>query len=71
WHWLAMRRAGEPAWKALHLVLAVLVQAALGVATLLLAVPLWAALLHQLLAALLLVSAVMHAESLGRAAAPA
>ncbi len=66
WHWLAMRRAGEPSWKALHLLLAILVQAALGVATLVLMVPLWAALLHQLLAALLLVSAVMHAEGLGR-----
>jgi heme a synthase len=68
WHWLAMRKAGEPSWKALHLLLAIGVQAALGVATLLLMVPLWAALLHQFLAALLLISAVMHAEGLGRSA---
>jgi cytochrome c oxidase assembly protein subunit 15 len=68
WHWLALRGTGRDAWKALHLLLAVLVQAALGIVTLLLAVPLWAGLLHQLLAALLLVSAVIHAEGLGRRA---
>jgi heme a synthase len=66
WHWLAMRRAGESSWKALHLLLAVLVQAGIGILTLLLVVPLWAGLLHQLLAALLLVSSVMHAEGVGR-----
>jgi cytochrome c oxidase assembly protein subunit 15 len=68
WHWLAMRQAGEPSWKALHLLMAILVQAATGVLTLLLVVPLWAGLLHQLLAALLLVSAVIHAEGVGRRA---
>jgi heme a synthase len=68
WHWLAMQRAGEPSWKAAHLLAAILVQAAVGVVTLLLMVPLWAGLLHQLLAALLLISAVIHAEALGRRA---
>jgi heme a synthase len=68
WHWLAMRREGEESWKAAHLLLAILVQAAVGVATLLLSVPLWAGLLHQLLAALLLISAVIHAEASGRGA---
>lgn len=68
WHWLAMRRSGTASWKAAHLLMAVLVQGAVGVVTLLLSVPLWAGLLHQLLAALLLVSAVIHAEGLGRLA---
>jgi heme a synthase len=68
WHWLAMRREGGSSWKALHLLLAILVQAAVGIATLLLSVPLWAGLLHQLLAALLLISAVVHAEAMGRSA---
>jgi heme a synthase len=70
WHWLATRREGGASWKALHLLLAVVVQAALGIATLLLVVPLWAGLAHQLLAALLLVSAVMHAQSLAQKESP-
>jgi heme a synthase len=67
WHWLRMR--GRAAAGAGHLAAGVLVQAAVGVATLLLVVPLWAGLLHQLLAALLLIAAVVHAERLGRAVA--
>jgi heme a synthase len=68
WHWLAIRRAGGASWKALHLLLAIVVQGVVGIATLLLVVPMWAGLLHQLLAALLLISAVVHAEGLGRGA---
>ncbi len=53
--------------RALHLFGAVLVQAGLGVVTLLLAVPIWAGLLHQAFAMLVLVSAVIYRESLSRA----
>jgi len=53
--------------RALHLFGAVLGQAALGVVTLLLAVPLWAGLLHQAFAMLVLLSAVIYRESLSRA----
>jgi heme a synthase len=69
-HWLDAR--GTPAaWGAGHLAGAILVQGAVGVTTLLLAVPLWAGLLHQVLAALVLISAVVHAERLGRRRDPA
>ncbi len=67
-HWLAARGTAV-AWGAWHLAAAILVQGAVGVLTLLLVVPLWAGLLHQLLAALILISAVIHAEKVGRAAA--
>jgi len=64
WHWLDAR--GTPAGgKAAHLAAAVGVQASVGIMTLLLAVPVWAGLLHQVLAALVLISAVIHAERLG------
>ena len=53
--------------RALHLFGAVFGQAALGVVTLLLAVPLWAGLLHQAFAMLVLLSAVIYRESLSRA----
>ncbi|HEY1736230.1 MAG TPA: COX15/CtaA family protein [Methylovirgula sp.] len=53
--------------RAFHLFGAVLVQAALGVMTLLLVVPIWAGLLHQAVAMLVLVSAVIYRESLSRA----
>ncbi len=66
-HWLAARGT-QIAWGAGHLAAAILVQGAVGVLTLLLVVPLWAGLLHQLLGALLLISAVIHAEKVGRAA---
>jgi cytochrome c oxidase assembly protein subunit 15 len=65
-HWLDARGTAASR-KAAHLAAAVGVQAAAGVMTLLLVVPLWAGLLHQILAALLLISAVIHAERLGRA----
>jgi cytochrome c oxidase assembly protein subunit 15 len=64
-------RAWAPGTKAMrrafHLFGAVLVQAALGVMTLLLVVPIWAGLLHQAVAMLVLVSAVIYRESLSRA----
>jgi heme a synthase len=71
WHWLALKRGGGPAHGAAHLLAGVVLQAATGIVTLLLVVPLWAGLSHQLLAALLLIAAVIHAEALGRAHAPA
>lgn len=65
WHaWDARRTAAARG--AMHLAGALTLQAALGVATLLLAVPLWAGLAHQMLAALALIAAVMHAERAGR-----
>jgi len=57
WHAVATRTPG-----ALAVVAMALAQAALGVVTLVLAVPLWAGLSHQLLAMLLLVTAVAHAR---------
>ena len=65
-HWLAARGT-QVARGAGHLAAAILAQGAVGVLTLLLVVPLWAGLLHQLLAALLLIAAVIHAEKVGRA----
>jgi heme a synthase len=66
WHAFDMRRvkAGRG---ATHLALAISVQAIIGVITLLLVVPMWAGLLHQIFAAVLLIVGVMHAEKLARA----
>jgi cytochrome c oxidase assembly protein subunit 15 len=50
----------------MHLAAGMGLQAMVGIATLLLVVPLWAGLAHQLLAALLLIVAVMHAEALAQ-----
>jgi heme a synthase len=65
WHAFASRgtRAGRG---AAHVAAGMALQAAVGIATLLLVVPLWAGLLHQLLGALLLVATVTHAEALSR-----
>ena len=52
--------------RALHLFGAVLVQACLGIVTLLLVVPLWAGLLHQAFAMLILAYAMIYHESLSR-----
>lgn len=52
--------------RAVHLFGAVFVQACLGILTLLLAVPIWAGLLHQAFAMLVLTSAVIYRESLSR-----
>jgi cytochrome c oxidase assembly protein subunit 15 len=60
WHAAATRTAGAAAVGAIAVA-----QAALGVTTLLLVVPLWAGLAHQLLAMLLLVLAVAHARGGG------
>ncbi len=57
WHAVVTRTPGALAVGAMGLA-----QAALGVVTLVLAVPLWAGLSHQLLAMLLLVMAVAHAR---------
>jgi heme a synthase len=65
-HCLVLVRSGTQLAGARHLAAGVCLQAAVGVVTLLLVVPIWAGLAHQLLAALLLIAAVMHAESLGR-----
>jgi cytochrome c oxidase assembly protein subunit 15 len=74
WHaWRARRTApGTPAARrAAALAGLALAQAALGIVTLLLVVPLWAALAHQVLAMLLLALSVRHARrcaEVGRAA---
>jgi cytochrome c oxidase assembly protein subunit 15 len=63
WHAFAMRRAAPgsgPARRATALAGLTLAQGALGIATLLLVVPLWAGLAHQALAFLVLAMAVVH-----------
>jgi len=65
WHaWRVRRAAPEtpPARRAAVLAGGALAQAALGIATLLLVAPLWAALAHQILAMLLLATAAAHAR---------
>ena len=64
-HALDARLAGPPAAarRAAGLLVLVLSQAALGIATLLLAVPLWAALAHQVLAMAVLSVAIVHARA--------
>lgn len=64
WHWRAARGTGA-AWGAKHLLFAVAGQGVVGIITLLLVVPLWAGLLHQALAMLVLLSAVRHAVKMG------
>ena len=51
---------------ATHLALGISVQAIIGIVTLLLVVPIWAGLLHQIFAAVLLIVGVIHAEKLNR-----
>ncbi len=65
--WHAYRHAGgscgnEAARRATGVAGLALAQMALGIATLLLVVPLWAGLAHQVLAMLLLAMAVVHAR---------
>ena len=55
------------AWRAALLVVAVTAQAVIGISTLLLVVPLWAALLHQAFAMVVLGLAVLHRRRLGSA----
>jgi cytochrome c oxidase assembly protein subunit 15 len=65
WHVLAARRAmpGSRAAFRAHLIAGlILCQAALGIVTLLLAVPLWAGLAHQGFAIILLGLAALHVE---------
>jgi heme a synthase len=65
--WHAIDARGTPAARgAMHVAGALSLQAALGIVTLLLHVPLWAGLLHQIMAALILIATVMHAEKWGR-----
>jgi heme a synthase len=65
--WHALDARGTAAARgAVHVAAALSLQAALGVVTLLLHVPLWAGLLHQILAALVLIATVVHAEKAGR-----
>ena len=57
---------GRPAARrALVLLALILIQASLGVATLLLAVPLWAGLLHQAVAFVVLIFATLHRRRIG------
>lgn len=60
WHMLAARGTAMFR-RSAHLLALVLAQAALGIVTLLLVVPLWAGLAHQALALLVLAYAVIHA----------
>ena len=62
--WSRAPRTGA-AWRAALLVVAVTAQAAIGISTLLLVVPLWAALLHQAFAMVVLGLAVLHRRRLG------
>ena len=62
--WSHAPRTGA-AWRATLLVVAVLAQAVIGISTLLLVVPLWAALLHQAFAMVVLGLAVLHRRRLG------
>jgi heme a synthase len=65
--WHAVDARGTAAARgAMHVAAALSLQAVLGVVTLLLHVPLWAGLLHQIMAALILIATVMHAEKWGR-----
>jgi heme a synthase len=65
--WHAIDARGTAAARgAVHVAAALSLQAVLGIATLLLHVPLWAGLLHQIMAALILIATVMHAEKWGR-----
>jgi heme a synthase len=67
WHWLSLRRADPPAARdAAHLLGGIMLQGGIGIVTLLLAVPIWSGLLHQIFAAALLIAAVIHAEKLNR-----
>jgi cytochrome c oxidase assembly protein subunit 15 len=63
---VAARYGGKVALRAFILLGLVVVQAALGIVTLLLSVPLWAGLLHQAFAMLVLGKAVIYRESLGK-----
>ena len=61
--WSHAPRTGA-AWRAALLVVAVAAQAVIGISTLLLVVPLWAALLHQAFAMVVLSLAVLHRRRL-------
>jgi heme a synthase len=67
WHVWLMRTCEPQLYRgAMHILAALLIQAGVGIITLVLVVPLWAGLLHQILAALVLIAAVVHAETVGR-----
>ena len=64
WHWWAIRTSDASRrlkFGAAHVVWAILIQAALGITTLLLVVPFSFALAHQALAVLVLMTLVVHA----------
>jgi cytochrome c oxidase assembly protein subunit 15 len=65
WQAVALNRAGPaaPARRATGLAILVFAQAAIGITTLLLVVPLWAALLHQAVAVALLAAATVNARA--------
>jgi cytochrome c oxidase assembly protein subunit 15 len=69
WHAWTLRGRGDAGRRALALAALVAAQAAIGVATLLLMVPIGWALLHQAAAVALLAMATVHAEALHRGAA--
>jgi len=68
--WRSRGMGGEPSRWAHWMMAAVIVQAGLGIATLLLYVPVWLATLHQAGAMALVTTAVLHARSIAGAPAP-
>ncbi len=67
WHMLSLRGFGTSAARRARVMVGlILAQAALGITTLLLVVPLWAALAHQAFAILVLGMAVAHAAAMTR-----
>jgi heme a synthase len=68
WHALALRGRGATGRRAQALLAITLLQAAIGIATLLLGVPLWAGLLHQGAAIVLLSMVAVHASAIARGA---
>jgi cytochrome c oxidase assembly protein subunit 15 len=67
---LRVGRAGDAARRATGLFALTALQATIGIATLLLMVPISAALLHQAAAILLLIMAVVNAEAVSRSPRP-
>jgi cytochrome c oxidase assembly protein subunit 15 len=67
WHWLSARGHAR-ARGAAHVAAGLTAQAAVGIVALLLVVPLWAGLLHQALAVIVLAGTVLHVERVTRPA---
>ena len=70
WHAVALRGRGAAGRRAGALLAITVLQAAIGITTLLLGVPLWAGLLHQAAAIALLSMVTVHAAAIARDAEP-